>query len=73
MRPLELDLRVVFRVGTGLWAVALVVVGVLAARGTADARAVAICATGFALGFVGQAWEVRHRRAARRASGPDAG
>lgn len=63
LRPVELDLRRVFWVAIGLWAVALVVLGVAAVGGSVDGRTVAICATGFALGFAALAWE---RRRARR-------
>jgi hypothetical protein len=59
--PLRVDLRRVFWVGIGLWAVALAVVGVLAVTGTATGRAGWICLTGFALGFLALDWERRHR------------
>lgn len=61
LAPLAVDLRRVFWVGIGLWAVALAVVGVLALTGTATGRAVWTCLVGFALGFLALDWERRHR------------
>lgn len=57
LTPLVLDLRRVFWTITGLWAVALVVAVVLAVAGSVPGRAVAVCATGFALGFAALGWE----------------
>lgn len=57
LRPLELDLRRVFWTFIALWGLALVVVGVLALTGSVEGRIVAICATGFGLGFVALGWE----------------
>lgn len=57
LRPIDLDLRRVFWVFIALWGVALVVVVVLALTGSVAGRTVAICATGFGLGFVALAWE----------------
>lgn len=66
LAPLELDLRTVFWVVTAGWGLALAIVLVVAWRGQVEGRIVAICATGFALGFVAQAWERWHSAAARR-------
>ncbi len=55
--PLELDLRRVFWVITGLWAVALAVTSAIGLLGHIEGRTVVICATGFALGFVALGWE----------------
>ena len=76
--PLELDLRRVFWVFIALWAVALVGVGVAAVVGDVPGRTVAICATGFGLGFVALAWErwrfgPREARTAASDAGPGAG
>lgn len=68
LRPLDLDLRRVFWVFIALWGVALVVVVVLALTGSVAGRMVAICATGFGLGFVALAWE-RWRFGPRRGAG----
>ncbi len=57
LTPLALDLRRVFWTITGLWAVALAVVVVLTLTGSVPGRAVAVCATGFALGFAALGWE----------------
>jgi heme O synthase-like polyprenyltransferase len=66
LRPLDLDLRRVFWTLTGVWAVVLAVVLVLAATRGVEGRTVAICATGVALGFLALAWERRHTAAERR-------
>lgn len=60
--PVELDLRRVFWVITGLWAVALAVTAVIGLVGHIDGRTVGICATGFALGFAALGWERWHFR-----------
>jgi hypothetical protein len=65
LRPLELDLRRVFWVITGCWALALAVLGVLALVDSVPGRTVGICATGFGLGFLALACERRHSRAHR--------
>lgn len=71
LTPLALDLRRVFWAFIALWGVALVVVIGLAAAGSAPGRAVAICATGFGLGFLALAWE-RWRFGPRRDAGTGA-
>jgi hypothetical protein len=60
--PVELDLRRVFWVITGLWALALLVTSAIGLVGHIEGRAVAICATGFALGFAALGWERWHFR-----------
>lgn len=60
--PVELDLRRVFWVITGLWAVALAVTSVIGLAGHIEGRTVVICATGFALGFAALGWERWHFR-----------
>lgn len=57
LTPLDLDLRRVFWAFIAVWGVALAVVVVLAATGNVPGRAVAVCATGFGLGFVALGWE----------------
>ncbi len=57
LTPLDLDLRRVFWTITGLWAIALVVVIALFVADSVPGRAVAVCATGFALGFAALGWE----------------
>lgn len=61
LAPVEIDLGRVFRIGIVLWAVAVVVTTVLLLAGQVEARTVAVCATGLALGFVALAWERRRR------------
>ena len=58
--PVELDLRRVFWVITGLWALALAVTSAIGLVGHIDGRTVAICSTGFALGFAALGWERWH-------------
>lgn len=72
LRPLELDLRTVFWVVIAAWAVALAVVGVLAASRPVEGRTAAICAAGLALGFLALAWERWHAASVRRRAGGDA-
>ena len=69
LRPVELDLRTVFWVITGCFAVALVVTAVIGLTASIEGRTVAICATGVGLGFLAQGW-LRWREASlrRRAS-----
>lgn len=73
LRPLELNLRVVFWCITAAWVLALAVVAVIAWRGSVEGRTAAICATGIALGFVAQGWERWHAAAARRRARDDGG
>ena len=65
LRPVELDLGTVFWVITGCFAGALVATGVVGLVGSIEGRTVAICATGFVLGFVAQGW-LRWRTASQR-------
>lgn len=65
LRPVELDLGTVFWVITGCFAVALAVTGLIGLVGSVEGRTVAICATGFGLGFVAQGW-LRWRTASQR-------
>ena len=58
--PLTVDLFRVAAIGTVVWTVALVVLGVVALTVGAPARAVATCAAGAVLGFAGMAWTRRH-------------
>lgn len=58
--PLSVDLFRVAAVGTGIWALALAVTGVVALTVGAPGRLVATCAAGMVLGFVGMAWARRH-------------
>ena len=60
--PVQLDLRRVFWAITGLWAIALAVTSAIGLVGHIDGRTVAICATGFALGFAALGWERWHFR-----------
>jgi hypothetical protein len=62
LEPVHLDLRKVFLAGIALWAVALVVTGVLAATGQIGPRMPWICAAGIALGGLALLWERRNRR-----------
>ena len=62
LAPVELDLRRVFWAITGLWAVALAVTSAIGLAGHIEGRTVAICATGFVLGFAALGWERWHFR-----------
>lgn len=58
--PVAIDLARVMTVGTGVWALALVVTLVLAAAGRIEWDAAWVCATGAALGLAGIRWARRH-------------
>lgn len=60
--PVHVDLRRVVLVGMGLWALALVVTGVLWAVGAVAPNVVWTCAAGVGLGVLALLWERRHRR-----------
>ena len=62
VEPLRLDLHRVCWIGTGLWALALVVTVALALTVGVAGKVVAVCATGVGLGLVGGAWASRNRR-----------
>ena len=62
LAPVEIDLGRVFRIGIALWAIAVVVATVLLLADQVEARTVAICGTGLALGFAALAWERRRQR-----------
>ena len=66
--PWRVDLRVVILAGMALWAVALVVCGILLSTGALGPRAVATCAAGLVLGFLGLGWERRNRTRYRESS-----
>ncbi len=59
LAPVPVDLTRVFLAGTGMWLVALVVAGVLAAAGNVTTRTVITCATGTVLGLVALLWARR--------------
>lgn len=68
LAPVEVNLRRVFVVGIGAWAVALVVVAALAVAGRTTPTDVATCAAGLALGGLALVWEHRHSRRAATAA-----
>ena len=68
LAPVPVDLRRVFRVGTILWAVALVASAGLTLARVIDGRQVWVSAAGIVLGFLAQAWERRRRARLERAA-----
>jgi hypothetical protein len=60
------------RVGTLVWAVALVVTVALAATGSVDWYAAWVCGVGIALGLLGIRWARRHPPVAAGTREPDA-
>ena len=60
--PAQVNLLRLFRLGTALWAVAMVVTLVAAALSRAPWRTAALCAAGTAIGLALLAWEARRRR-----------
>ncbi|WP_273653619.1 DUF2530 domain-containing protein [Cellulomonas fimi] len=65
----QVDLAHVVLVGTGLWAVALVVCAVLGWTGAVDWAPTVVCATGVVIGLGALVWA----RTRRPRTGPDAG
>ncbi|AEG45293.1 DUF2530 domain-containing protein [Isoptericola variabilis] len=63
--PQRVDLRKVIVAGMVAWAVALVVLGVLAAVGRVSTEVVVTCVAGLLLGCAGLLWERRNRRSYR--------
>jgi len=58
--PVPVDLGRVMRIGTLVWAAALVVTVVLAAVGSIAWNASWVCGAGIALGLLGSRWARRH-------------
>ena len=58
--PVAVDLRRVMLAGTAVWALALVVMLVLALLGRMEWDAAWVCAAGAALGLIGADWARRH-------------
>lgn len=56
-KPVRVDLRTVFLVGTGLWSLALIVCLILSAMGVAVPEAQAVCASGVVVGVLMLIWE----------------
>ncbi|WP_421732332.1 DUF2530 domain-containing protein [Cellulomonas sp.] len=61
--PVAIDLERVVFVGTGIWAVALLVTGVFVLVGDLEPDIVWVCATGIVLGLLGAGWARRNRPA----------
>lgn len=61
LRPAVINAKMVFRIGIILWALALVILGVLHYTGTSIPSAYPLVSiTGIALGFVGYWWAHRN-------------
>lgn len=56
-KPVRVDLRKVFIVGTCMWIVALIVCFLLSSAQIISQRAVLVCAAGVLIGFVLLIWE----------------
>ena len=56
-KPVRVDLRKVFMVGTSLWAVGLVICMILLALGFDDERGQTMCAAGTVIGVLMLLWE----------------
>lgn len=62
-QPLQVDLRRIILAGMALWALAALVLGVLAVGFDRDVTSkLAVCATGLGLGLLALAWEHVNRR-----------
>lgn len=56
-KPVRVDLRIVFSLGTGLWAVALIVFIVLGTMGYKVTEACIVCVSGVIIGLLLLVWE----------------
>ncbi|PLS29700.1 phosphoserine aminotransferase [Bifidobacterium parmae] len=56
-KPVRVDLRTVFLIGTGLWCVALIVCFILDALGFDVATPLIVCAAGVVVGVLMLIWE----------------
>ncbi|KFI93811.1 hypothetical protein BISA_1633 [Bifidobacterium saguini DSM 23967] len=65
-KPVRVDLRKVFGIGTGLWAVALIIALILVAIGRGTESLVIICASGVIIGLLLLIWEFFDRWDYRR-------
>ena len=67
--PIDVDLARVMGVGTGVWAVAMVVTGVLWRLGSVPGTWLAMCGAGVVLGLLGVLWARRSGHLAADGSG----
>ncbi|MBT1175627.1 DUF2530 domain-containing protein [Bifidobacterium sp. LC6] len=65
-KPVRVDLRKVFGIGTGLWAAALVIVLILVSLGHATESLIVVCASGVIIGLLLLIWEFFDRWDYRR-------
>lgn len=65
-KPVRVDLRKVFGIGTGLWAVALIVALILTSLGHGTESLVILCASGVIIGLLLLIWEFFDRWDYRR-------
>lgn len=56
-KPVRVDLRIVFSLGTGLWAIALISCIVLDTMGFAMTQACIVCISGVIIGLLLLVWE----------------
>ena len=71
-RPMQVDLRRIFLLGTGFWIVALVLVGILALTGMTVTKPLIVCLSGVGVGILLMIWEYFNRWDYRRlAQQPD--
>lgn len=65
-KPVRVDLRKVFGIGTGLWAAALIVFLIMMALGKGSESLVVLCASGVIIGLLLLIWEFFDRWDYRR-------
>ncbi len=71
-RPVQVDLRRIFLLGTGAWILALAVVGILALTGMTVTKPLIVCLSGVGVGILLLIWEHFNRWDYRRlAQQPD--
>ncbi|BDR52571.1 DUF2530 domain-containing protein [Bombiscardovia nodaiensis] len=65
-KPVQVDLRLIFLAGTGLWILALLICAVLWWCGIDTLKALVVCASGVGVGFLLLIWEHFNRWDYRR-------
>ncbi|OZG50236.1 DUF2530 domain-containing protein [Bombiscardovia coagulans] len=65
-KPVQVDLRLIFWAGTGLWALALIILAALTVFGVNTVKPMIVCASGVVIGLLMLVWEHCNRRDYRR-------
>lgn len=65
-KPVQVDLRRIFLLGTGLWTVALLILVALKLYGLDTIKPISVCVSGIVIGLLMLVWEHFNRRDYRR-------